>query len=107
VLLFLALLSAFAPLLGPGGAKALVAENLLIKQRLLVLARSRRRVSNLTPRDRVLLGFWSLFLRRARIEKVAVALRPATLLSFHRALVFAASPPQSGAASTGNSVPLL
>ena len=85
--LFLGLLSAVARLLGPGGARALVAENLLLKQQLLVLARSRRRAPNLTPRDRVLLGFWSLFLRRSRFEKVAVALRPATLLAFHQAFV--------------------
>lgn len=87
LLLFLSLLSAVARLLGRGGAKALVAENLLIKQQLLVLARSRRRAPNLTPRDRVLFAFWSLFLRRTRFEKVAVALRSATLLAFHQALV--------------------
>jgi transposase InsO family protein len=87
LILLLDLLSAVARLLGPGGAKALVAENLLIKHQLLVLARSRQRAPNLRPRDRVLPGFWSLFLGRARFEKVAVALRPATLLAFHQALV--------------------
>ena len=80
-------LTAVARLLGPGGAKALVAENLLIKQQLLILTRSRQRAPNLTPRDRILLGLWSLFLRPARFEKVAVALRPATLLAFHQCLV--------------------
>ncbi len=85
LLLLLHLLTAVARLLG--GAKALVAENLLIKQQLLILTRSRQRAPNLMPRDRILLGFWSLFLRPARFQKVAVAFRPATLLKFHQCLV--------------------
>ena len=40
LLLLLHLLTAVARLLGHGGAKALVAENLLIQQQLLVLTRS-------------------------------------------------------------------
>ncbi len=86
LLLLLHLLTAVARLLGRGGAKALVAENLLIKQQLLILTRSRQRAPNLMPRDRILLGFCSLFLRPARFQKVAVAFRPATLLEFHRCL---------------------
>ena len=37
--------------------------------------------------DRLLCGFWSLFLSPERIRKVAVAFRPSTLLAFHQALV--------------------
>ncbi len=88
MILLIHLLTAVARLLGPGGAKALVAENLLIKQQqLLILTRSRQRAPNLAPRDRILLGFWSLFLRPARFHKVAVARRAATLLAFHQCLV--------------------
>jgi putative transposase len=87
LLLLLHPLTAVARLLGRGGAKALVAENLLIKQQLLILTRSRQRAPNLMPRDRILLGFWSLFLRPARFQKVAVALRPVTLLAFHQCLI--------------------
>jgi putative transposase len=47
LILLVHLLTAVARLVGPGGAKALVAENLLIKQQLLVLTRSRRRAPNL------------------------------------------------------------
>ena len=42
---------------------------------------------NLTRGDRLLCGFWSLFLSPERIRKVALAIRPSTLLAFHRALV--------------------
>jgi hypothetical protein len=56
------LLTTLAKLLGPGGARAIVADSLLMKQQLLIINRSRRRAPNLTPIDRMLLGFWSLFL---------------------------------------------
>src|SRR5262252_470509 len=72
---------------GPGGVRAVIAENLLLKQQLLVLRRGRQRAPNLTPSDRLLSGFWSLFLAPGRIRKIAIALRPSTLLAFHQALV--------------------
>jgi len=42
---------------------------------------------NLSTADRFLMGFWSLFLRPGRIAKVAVSIRPSTLLKFHQCLV--------------------
>ena len=77
------LLTTLARLLGPGGAKAIVADSLLMKQQLLIVNRSRRRAPNLTAIDRVLLGFWSLFLSPHHIKRAAVILRPSTLLKFH------------------------
>jgi hypothetical protein len=43
VVLFLHLLATVARLAGPGGARAVVAESLLVKQQLLILNRSRKR----------------------------------------------------------------
>ena len=77
------LLATLARLLGPGGAKAIVADSLLMKQQLLIINRSRRRAPNLMPIDRLLLGFWSLFLSPHHLQKAAVILRPSTLLNFH------------------------
>ena len=77
------LLTTIAKLLGPGGARAVVADSLLMKQQLLVISRSRRRAPNLSALDRVLLGFWSLFLSPRRIQRAAVIIRPSTLLKFH------------------------
>jgi hypothetical protein len=37
---------------GPGGVRAVIAENLLLKQQLIVLRRARQRAPNLTLRDR-------------------------------------------------------
>lgn len=79
LILLVDLLTAVAKLLGPGGTKAVIAENLLLKQQLLVLTRSRRRAPNLANADRFLMGFWSLFLLPGRIAKVAVSIRPSTL----------------------------
>ena len=56
------LLTTVAKLLGPGGGKAVIAENLLLKQQLIIHSRSRQRAPNLSAHDRALLGFWSLFL---------------------------------------------
>jgi len=84
LLLMLAhLLTTLAQLLGPGGAKAIVADSLLMKQQLLIINRSRRRAPNLTAIDRLLLGFWSLFLSPHHIQRAAVILKPTTLFKFH------------------------
>jgi putative transposase len=76
-----------AKLCGPGGVRAVIAENLLLKQQLLVLRRARQRAPNLVLSDRLICGFGSLFLSPGRIRKVAIGLRPSTLLAFHQALV--------------------
>ena len=84
MLLMLAhLLTTLAKLLGAGGARAIVAGSLLMKQQLLIINRSRRQAPNLTPIDRMLPGFWSLFLNPHHIQRAAVILRPSTLLNFH------------------------
>jgi hypothetical protein len=76
-----------AKLIGAGGVRAVMAENLLLKQQLIVLRRARKRAPNLMSSDRLLCGFWSLFLSPGRIRKAAIALRPSTLPAFHHALV--------------------
>jgi transposase InsO family protein len=77
------LLTTIAKLLGSGGARSVVADSLLMKQQLLIVRRTRRRAPKLSPLDRFLLGFWSLFLSKRRIQRAAVILQPSTLLRFH------------------------
>ncbi len=86
VFLFIHLLTTIAKHIGPGGAKAIVADSLIMKQQLLVISRSRKRAPNLSVLDRFLLGFWSLFLSPHHIRRSAIILRPSTLLRFHDAL---------------------
>jgi len=71
----------------PGGTRAVIAESLLLKHQLLILNRSRRKAPPLRALDRILLGLGAILVSPQRILKVAVAVRPATLLRFHRALV--------------------
>jgi putative transposase len=80
------LLTTLAKLIQPGGSRAVVAENLLLKQQLIIHSRSRQRAPNLTTQDRTLLGFLSLFSNPRRITRSAIIIRPSTLLSFHNAL---------------------
>ena len=85
--LFVHLLVKIDQLMKPGGTRAIVAENLLLKQQLLVACRSRQRAPRLSTLDRLLFGWWSLLLNTRRIVRAAVLLKPSTLLRFHAALV--------------------
>jgi putative transposase len=71
----------------PGGLRSVVAESVLIKHQLLIVNRSRRRAPNLCVLDRLIAGFCSLWIKPTRLVRVAIALKPSTLLHFHRALV--------------------
>jgi putative transposase len=86
IFLIFELLIAIARLLGPGGSRAIIAENLLLKQQLLVHSRARQRAPNLSVRDRALFGFWTLFMSPRRIARSAIIIKPSTLLRFHTAL---------------------
>jgi putative transposase len=84
--LFLHLLATVARLAGPGGARSVVAESLLVKQQLLILNRSRKRCPNLRLSDRIVAGVCALLIRPRRLIRSAIVLNPSTLLSLHRAL---------------------
>jgi hypothetical protein len=76
-----------AKLARPGGLGAVAAESLAVKHQLLVMKRAQRRAPNLTPWDRLLLGVCALLVSPQRLSKMAVILKPSTLLRFHHALV--------------------
>ena len=86
IYLLLHLLSTLARLAQPGGGRSVIAENLILKQQLIIHSRSRQRAPNLTTRDRTLLGFLSLFMHPRRIARAAIIIKPSTLLQFHNAL---------------------
>jgi putative transposase len=87
IVLFLHLLATVARLAGPGGARSVVAESVLVKQQLLILNRSRKRSPNLRPAGRVVAGLCALFMRRGRLIRSAIVVKPSTLLRLHRALI--------------------
>ena len=85
LLALLRLVVVTAKLCGSGGVRAVMAENLLLKQQLIVLRRARQRAPNLTSIDRLMCGFWPIFLSPGRIRKVAIAALDAP--AFHQALL--------------------
>jgi putative transposase len=80
------LLATIAKLLRPGGVRAVVGESLLLKHQLVISSRTRRRAPNLNSFDRFVFGLGSLFVPASRFPKLAVILKPRTLLRFHEAL---------------------
>ena len=82
VVLFLHLLATVARLAGPGGARSVVAESLLVKHQLLILNRSRKRSPNLRLSDRGVAGICALLMRPRRLIRCGVVLKPSTLLAF-------------------------
>ena len=81
------LLVTLAKLARPGGLGAVAAESLAVKHQLLIMKRARRRTPKLTSWDRLVLGVCALLVSPKRLSKMAVILRPSTLLCFHHALV--------------------
>ncbi len=85
-ILLIHLLTTVARLLRPGGARSLIAESLLLRQQLLVLNRGRERAPNLNALDRVIAALCSGWIGFARFRRVAIVLRPPTLMAFHGGL---------------------
>ena len=73
-------------LLRPGGVKAVMAENLALRQQLITLSRGRQRAPKLTTHDRFFFGMVVFFIGDKRLTKIAVILKPAMILKFHNAL---------------------
>jgi hypothetical protein len=84
--LFLHLLTTVVRLAGPGGARSVAAESVLVKQQLLILNRSRKWSPNLRLADRVVAAVCALLMRPGRLIRSAIVLKPSTLLRLHRAL---------------------
>lgn len=80
-------ISILLKLLQPGGAKAIIAENIMLKKQLVILNRSRRRSPKLSVLDRIMFGFFTSLINLQRLSKICIVLKPATLLNFHKILV--------------------
>ena len=65
----------------------MMAESIAMKHQLIVMNRARKRSPSLLTRDRFLFGLLAIVIGEHRLQKVAVILKPATILAFHKALV--------------------
>jgi len=86
VILFVHVRATLVRLLRPGGLRSVVAESVFVKQQLLILNRSRQRSPHLRASDRLVAGLCALLIRRARLIRSAIVLKPSTLLNLHRAM---------------------
>ena len=86
VIVFVHLIVTLVRLARPGGLRSVVAESVLVKHQLRILNRSRKRAPNLRAADRVIAGLCTLFMRRARLLRAAIVLKPSTLLHLHQVL---------------------
>jgi transposase InsO family protein len=87
LLLAIHLLVTLLKLSRPGGARAVMAESLLLKHQLIIIDRSRQRAPNLRTLDRFVLGLFTLFVSPGRIPKLSAIVKSATLFKFHKALI--------------------
>src|SRR5215471_14008852 len=86
VILFIHLLTTAARLAGRGGLRSVVAESVLVKHQLLILNRSRQRAPHLRLSDRIVAGWCALFMPPSRLIRLALVLKPSTLLHLHQIL---------------------
>ena len=84
---FYDLVACIIKMLPPGGVKSIAAENLILRQQLIVIKRTRKRAPRLTQADRTLFAILAQVIPQNRLNKLTIIVKPTTILKFHRALV--------------------
>ena len=74
-------------LLPAGGVRAIAAENIVLRQQLITLSRNHKRAPRLTFFDKIIFGILTSMTSLKRLQRIAVIIKPTTLLKFHKALV--------------------
>jgi putative transposase len=74
-------------LLPCGGVRAIAAENIVLRQQLITLSRKHKRAPRLTFFDKITFGILTSMMSVKRLQRIAVIIKPTTLLKFHKALV--------------------
>jgi hypothetical protein len=82
--LLLNIIMALLKVLKPGGSKALVAKNLVLKQQLLIMKKKLKRSPKLNKSERIIYGLLPTIVAKSRLPKIAVIISLATLLKFHK-----------------------
>ena len=81
------LLYGITRLMRQGGSRILIAENLLLKQQLILLNRGRSRAPNISSVQKLILGFLSSLIPKRRLSRVSVALKVSTMFKFHKLFI--------------------
>jgi hypothetical protein len=77
-ILLVHLMTTVARLMGPGGARAVIAESILVKHQLIILNRGRERAPNLGLMDRIIAALSTLFIHPSRLRRAAIVVKPVT-----------------------------
>jgi len=83
----LSFINVWLRVLRPGGTRAVAAENIVLRQQLIALPRHHKRAPKLTTFDRVMFGILTAMINPKRLYRIAIVVKPATLLKFHKALI--------------------
>ena len=70
----------------PAGYWRLLSKLPLVRHQLLLLNRGRKRAPRLHAADRIIAGLCTLFMRRTRVLRSAIVVKPSTLLHLHSLL---------------------
>ncbi len=74
-------------LLKPGGTKALMVENMMLRKQLILVSRHRKRAPRLSLWDRLHFAFLAALVYPKRLANLAIIIKPSTLIKFHQALI--------------------
>jgi len=67
--------------------RSVAAENVALRKQLIALSRNKKRAPKLTTIDRVIFGVLAALVGSKRLSRVAIVIKPTTLIKFHNALV--------------------
>lgn len=76
ILLIIDILKIWLKLLRAGGVKALIAENISLRQQLITVSRTMQRAPNLKTFDRFLHGLLVFLIKPKRLSKIAAIIKP-------------------------------
>jgi len=74
-------------LLKPGGAKTLVAENIMLRNQLILISRRRKRAPNLSVWVSLSFAFLTALVYPKRLVRSAIIIKPSMLIKLHKALI--------------------
>ncbi len=67
-----------------GGIRSIIAENICLRQQLIILSRNKKRCPNLLNSDRFIFGFFSQYINYKRLTRSAILIKPTTLIKLHK-----------------------
>jgi putative transposase len=70
-----------------GGISSVIAENILLRQQLIILSRNKKRCPNLSNADCFIFGIFSQYINYKKLARLAILIKPGTLIKLHKIFV--------------------